>query len=82
MPSGSEVDQDVEQISSAGLDEDVLMGQSALLHAQEHFNFFKYKSFGVPGSVQAVKGEKPKSVAGIASLLLIGKHQSGDCFLA
>jgi hypothetical protein len=66
------VDQDVEQFASARLDQDVLTEQSALLHAQEHFYFIRYRSSGMHRGIQAYKDQKQNSVTGIISLLLIG----------
>lgn len=79
MPSmsptnGREVDQNVEQNAHDRLDQDVLTEQSALLHAQEHLYSTRYHSAGVPSGIQAYKYQKQTNVAGIISLLLIGKH--------
>jgi hypothetical protein len=67
-----EGDQDAEQIVGATLDQNVLTEESALLHARE---FIKYNSPEVDGGMQMIKYKGHINVAGIISLLLIGKLQ-------
>jgi hypothetical protein len=69
-----EVDQDVEQIAYPRPDRDVFTEQSVLLDAQEHLYFTRYRSSGMCSGIQANKGRKQINVAGIISLLMIGKH--------
>jgi hypothetical protein len=53
-----------------------MLSQSSPLYwtpRAEHY-ISRSNSFGMPGSVPIAEYEKRKSVAGIISLLLIGKH--------